>query len=156
MHRFLLLLCLMHAVVWSQFPISPSLHTCTHTHVQLVMGEEAVLTFSCTTVMEREEWTEAFRILNQLAQPYGSSKQATPPITGEGGGRGEGERVGERRGVCKGRSSRVVWPVPEKTALTRERERMSANWVKTGVVHPCTSELRNPRLLMWCCFWLWL
>ena len=73
--------------------------------------------------MEREEWTEAFRILNQLAQPYGSSKQVTPPITGEGGGRGEGEQVGGRRGVCKGRSSRVVWPVPEKTALTRERER---------------------------------
>jgi len=150
MHRFLLLLCLMHTVVWSHSPISPSLHTCTHTHMQLVMGEEAVLTFSCTTVMEREEWTEAFRILNQLAQPYGSSKQVTPPITGEGGGRGEGEQMGGRRGVCKGRSSRAVWPVQRKL----ERERMSANWMKTGAVHPCTSELRNPRLLMWWCSWL--
>ena len=74
-------------------------HTCTHTpHTctpQLVMGEDAVLTFSCTSVVEREEWTEAFRVLNQLAQPCGTPQQVPLPITGEDEERGEGRREGE-------------------------------------------------------------
>ena len=73
-------------------------HTHTHTHTQLVMGEEAVLTFSCTSVVEREEWTEAFRVLNQLAQPCGNPQQVTLPITGEEGERGEGRRWEGERG----------------------------------------------------------
>ena len=73
-------------------------HTHTHTHTQLVMGEEAVLTFSCTSVVEREEWTEAFRVLNQLAQPCGNPQQVTLPITGEEGERGEGRRWEGKRG----------------------------------------------------------
>ena len=34
------------------------------------MCEEAVLTFGCGTFIEREEWTEAFKILNQLAPAF--------------------------------------------------------------------------------------
>ena len=59
------------------------------------MGEDAVLTFSCTSVVEREEWTEAFRVLNQLAQPCGTPQQVPLPITGEDEERGEGRREGE-------------------------------------------------------------
>ena len=55
-----------------------------HTHTQLVMGEEAVLTFGCGTFIEREEWTEAFRILNQLAPAFVGSQLATmTPIKGK-------------------------------------------------------------------------
>lgn len=47
------------------------------------MGDEAVLTFGCGTFIEREEWTEAFRILNQLAPAFVSSElTAMTPIKG--------------------------------------------------------------------------
>ena len=88
----------MHSGIRTQ---SSDLHTHMHTHTphtctpQLVMGEDAVLTFSCTSVVEREEWTEAFRVLNQLAQPCGTPQQVPLPITGENEERGEGRREGE-------------------------------------------------------------
>ena len=48
------------------------------------MGDEAVLTFGCGTFIEREEWTEAFRILNQLAPAFVSSElTAMTPIKGK-------------------------------------------------------------------------
>ena len=50
---------------------------------QLVMGDEAVLTFGCSTFIEREEWTEAFRILNQLAPAFiGSDMSSRTPVKG--------------------------------------------------------------------------
>ena len=63
-------------------------HTHTHTHActptQLVMGDEAVLTFGCSTFIEREEWTEAFRILNQMAPAFvGSEMAGRTPIKGK-------------------------------------------------------------------------
>jgi hypothetical protein len=48
-----------------------------------VMGDEAVLTFGCSTFIEREEWTEAFRILNQLAPAFvGSEMSGRTPVKG--------------------------------------------------------------------------
>lgn len=47
------------------------------------MGEEAVLTFGCATVIEREGWTEAFRILNQLAPAFVGSQVVATPIKGK-------------------------------------------------------------------------
>ena len=58
-------------------------HTHTHTHTQLIMGDEAIVTFSCSSVVEREEWTEAFRVLNQLALPLDAAEQAAMPLTGK-------------------------------------------------------------------------
>ena len=51
--------------------------------LQLVKGDEVILTFACSSIMEREEWLESFRILNQLAVPCDTGQQLNKPITGE-------------------------------------------------------------------------
>ena len=70
-----------------------------------------ILTFACSSVMEREEWTESFRILNQLALPCETAQGSKPQSgTGEGEGKGGGgeERKGRRGGEGKGEGSSEV------------------------------------------------
>lgn len=50
--------------------------------MQLIKGDEVILTFACGSVMEREEWVESFRILNQLALPCDTGQYLSKPITG--------------------------------------------------------------------------
>ena len=51
--------------------------------LQLIKGDEVILTFACPSIMEREEWTESFRVLNQLALPCDTEQQLSKPLTGK-------------------------------------------------------------------------
>ncbi len=50
---------------------------------QLFLGEDPLITFSCATMVEREEWTEAFRVLKLLALPSVETVSSSSPHTGE-------------------------------------------------------------------------
>lgn len=55
---------------------------------QLIKGDEVILTFACGSMMERDEWTESFRILNQLALSCETGQPLSKPITGKVHGSG--------------------------------------------------------------------
>lgn len=66
----------------SLFPY-PTLLPPLHPTSQLLKGEDVVLTFSCSTLVERDEWTESLRILNQLALCRADHRLSQLPHSGE-------------------------------------------------------------------------
>ena len=51
--------------------------------LQLIKGDEVILTFACSSVHERDEWTDSFRVLNQLALPCDAGQQTNKPLSGK-------------------------------------------------------------------------
>ena len=59
------------------------LHGSSSLVLQLVKGEEVVLTFSCSSTLERDDWMESFRVLKQLALPC-NLEHHSPTQPGQG------------------------------------------------------------------------
>lgn len=97
-----------HSILFfcSSYSLSPPFFSCFISDLQLLKGEEVLLTFSCPA-MEREEWLESFRVLKQLALPCSSVGQNSPTQPGQG------KAVGREGGGIRGRC--LILPVSPRT-----------------------------------------